>query len=91
MLKKHMLLVLLCCLAPVFALGAIFLFNVPVSQVLYFGLILLCPLSHIIFMKYMGHNEGHAPHVRADKPACHSPESLEGQPEALQGQKSLTG
>ncbi|HJW89119.1 MAG TPA: hypothetical protein VJ436_00615 [Anaerolineales bacterium] len=91
MLKKHMLLMILCCLAPVFALGAIFLFNVPVSQVLYFGLILLCPLSHIILMKYMGHNQGHPQHAQSAKPASHSAESLEGQAEVLQGQKSLTG
>ena len=59
MTRKHMLLMLACCLVPVIALGAIFLFNLPVSQVLFFGLVLLCPLSHILMMKFMVHEEGH--------------------------------
>jgi len=49
---------LACCLVPVIALGAIILFKVPVNQVLYVGLILMCPLSHLLMMKFMGHGEG---------------------------------
>ncbi len=58
MTKKHMLIMLACCLVPVIALGAILLFNVPVNQVLFLGLILLCPFSHILMMKFMVHDEG---------------------------------
>ena len=57
--KKQVLLMLACCLVPVIALSAIFVFKLPASRVLYFGLILLCPLSHILMMKFMGHGEGH--------------------------------
>lgn len=59
MRKKHIFIMLLCCLIPVAALGAIFLFNVPVNSVLLFVLILACPLSHLLMMKYMPHDEGH--------------------------------
>src|SRR4030042_829131 len=54
--KKHVLLMLACCLVPVFALSAIFVFKLPVSRVLYFGFILSCPLSHILMMKIMKTN-----------------------------------
>ena len=70
MSKKHMLLMLLCCLVPIVALGAIFLFNVPVNQIVYFGLLLLCPLSHLLMMKFMGHDEGQEhSHHQAQSPA----------------------
>lgn len=59
MKRKHMLLMIACCLIPIIALGAIFLFKLPVSQVLFYGLILLCPLSHILMMIFMGRGEGH--------------------------------
>ncbi len=70
MTKKHMLIMLACCLVPVIALGAIILFKVPVNQVLYVGLILMCPLSHLLMMKFMGHGEeqGHS-HQHGQSPA----------------------
>ena len=44
MKKNHFLLMLLCCLVPLAGIAAILLFGVPTSSVLYFGLVLLCPL-----------------------------------------------
>jgi hypothetical protein len=57
MTKKHTLIMLACCLVPLIALGAIFLFNLPVNQVIFFLLILMCPLSHILMMKFMVHDQ----------------------------------
>jgi hypothetical protein len=46
MKKSHMLLMLLCCLIPVIGLTAVYFFKVPLSNVLLYGMLLLCPLSH---------------------------------------------
>jgi len=57
MTKRHMLIMLACCLIPIALLAALFLFNVPLNSVLLFGLILICPLSHLLMMKFMPHDE----------------------------------
>ena len=56
--KRHFWIMLLCCLLPIVALTAIFFFKIPVSSAVYYGLILLCPLSHLLMMGQMGHNHG---------------------------------
>jgi hypothetical protein len=57
--KKHMLIMVACCLIPLVGLGAIFLFNIPLNSVLWVAMLLLCPLSHLFMMKYMDHGNGH--------------------------------
>ncbi len=59
MTKKHVLIMLVCCLIPIGALAALFIFNVPINTVLFAVLILVCPLSHLLMMKFMPHGEAH--------------------------------
>ncbi len=60
MSKKHTILMLLCCLVGMGAAAAIFIFGIPVNRVFTVFVVLLCPLSHILMMKFMmkGHDHG---------------------------------
>jgi uncharacterized membrane protein len=66
MKKSHMWLMLLCCLIPVAGILLVTIFKVPLNNVLFYGMILICPLSHILMMRFMGHNHSssqqHAEH-----------------------------
>jgi uncharacterized membrane protein YjjB (DUF3815 family) len=44
---------LICCLVPMAAILAVSVFNVPLDTLLWVGLVALCPLSHLLMMKYM--------------------------------------
>ena len=62
MTKKHILIMLACCLLPIVGLALLVLFKIPTSTVLWGAMFLLCPLSHLLMMKYMGH-EHNASHT----------------------------
>ncbi len=65
--KRHLWIMVLCCLIPLVAFGAIWLFKVPLSSALTIALFLLCPLSHMVMMRLMGRKEhDHAPEHTAD-------------------------
>lgn len=71
--KHHLWLMLLCCLIPIVALGAIFVFNIPVNTVLIVGILLLCPVLHLWMMKgMMGHTHNQQHNIPADNPATPS-------------------
>ena len=55
--QRHLLLMLVCCLIPVVALAAIYLLRIPVPTVLTYAVFLLCPLSHILMMAFMGRGQ----------------------------------
>lgn len=59
MIKKHLVIMILCCLIPVAGLFALYLFQIPISPALWFGFMLLCPILHLVMMKYMMGGEHH--------------------------------
>lgn len=61
MSKTHKILMLACCLIGLGAAAAIWLFKIPGKSVFITLLLLLCPLSHLLMMKFMGHD--HESHV----------------------------
>lgn len=60
MKKSHLWMMLLCCLIPLGGLIAIYFFNIPLKSILFYGMVLLCPLSHLLMMKFMGHERSSA-------------------------------
>ncbi len=57
--KKHLLIMLACCLIPLAGFAAISFFKVPANSVIYVGLLLLCPALHLLMMRGMM-NHDHA-------------------------------
>ena len=73
-ISRHMLIMILCCAIPMAALAAIFVLKIPVPQVMSYGLVLLCPLGHILMMAFMGghkhDNPGTSQQLAANTPAA---------------------
>jgi hypothetical protein len=57
--RKHALLMIACCLIPLAAIALVTLFNIPLKSIFLFAMLLFCPLSHILMMRYMGHEHEH--------------------------------
>lgn len=57
MSKSGYILMGLLCVVPVVAFAAIFLLNLPVSPVILLALALACPISHLLFLGRMRHDE----------------------------------
>lgn len=63
--RKHGLLMVLCCLIPLAGFAAISIFRIPANTVIYTGLVLLCPVMHLLMMRGMtnhNHDGEHAHH-----------------------------
>ncbi len=56
MRKTHIILMIVCSLMAIVAVTAIFFFKLPVRNVAFGLMILICPLSHLLMMKFMGHD-----------------------------------
>ena len=71
-----------CCLIPIAAFTMIAVFKIPVSGLVSIGLILLCPISHLVMMKFMmpGHegNHGEAQQSVGDEKAISQPSAHVG-------------
>jgi hypothetical protein len=82
---------LACCLLPLAAI-AIFLFKVPTSSVLYFGLVLLCPLMHVVMMATMRHDHVAAPGsaAAAQGANCH-PAAEAGRADSVESRPAIVG
>ncbi|HZW04356.1 MAG TPA: DUF2933 domain-containing protein [Anaerolineaceae bacterium] len=58
MSKTHKVVMLACCLIALVAAAALFLFDVSANTVLLGLMVLLCPLSHLLMMRFMGDDHG---------------------------------
>jgi hypothetical protein len=77
MSKKHGLIMLACCLIPLGAAAAVFLFKVPFNNVFIVLMFLLCPLSHFLMMGMMK-KDGLDHHHTSEKSTVTSPKELGG-------------
>jgi len=88
--KKHMILMVLCCVVGMGAVAAITLFRVPVNNVVTIGMLLLCPLSHFLMMGMMGKDHNHD-HGSAQDPACHDQPVVDAKAKPASAPKWISG
>ncbi len=63
MAKKHLFIMLICCLVPIIGLTAVFVLGLPANGIFFYGMILLCPLLHLVMMRsMMGGHHDHSEH-----------------------------
>ena len=62
MSKKHTLIMMACCVIGMGAVAAVFLFKVPVNNVFFALMLMICPLSHFLMMGMMGKNHDQHQH-----------------------------
>ena len=65
MSRKHILIMAACCLIPLAGLVAFFFFKLPLNTILIGAMLVICPLSHLLMMRFMGHESvqtGHPAH-----------------------------
>lgn len=55
MSRKHMLLMLACCVIPIAGIAVIGALAIPVTSVVQVALALMCPLMMLLMMRGMGH------------------------------------
>ena len=63
MKRKHWMLMAIGCGLPLLGLTAVFLFKLQLSSVLLFGLVLLCPLVHLLMLRSHGGHDHQKPGV----------------------------
>lgn len=62
MSKKHALIMVACCLIPIAGFALASVFNIPIKSVLLYGMVIVCPLSHLLMMKFMMRGDSQAHH-----------------------------
>ena len=75
MSKKHTLIMMACCVIGMGAVAAVFLFKVPVNNVLFSLMLMICPFSHFLMMGMMGKNHDQHQHS--------TPETSQSKPKSL--------
>ncbi len=75
--KKHLLIMLACCLIPLAGFAAISFFKIPANSVIYVGLMLLCPALHLLMMRgMMNHDHADEPDHSHHLPTAVKPPQL---------------